>query len=186
VRSRADTLDRFLNDNNPRFTAVCLCLKRSFLGSLSPYGRGHEVKERLSLRVVHSAGAKQMDRNGRSLPVRHSRAGGNLGIFSWIPGLAPLARNAGLLYELGPGTSILFLSRSVSDEAISRENKDCFAALAMTLRLNFSALPLRERDRVRGKRAATSLLIQTKNAVNLGKRKSFCHGDADIGLNEQC
>jgi hypothetical protein len=33
------------------------------------------------------------------------------------------------------------LARSVSDEAISWKNKDCFAALAMTLWLNLTALP---------------------------------------------
>jgi hypothetical protein len=31
-----------------------------------------------------------------SLPVRHSRGGGNPGFSAWIPGLAPLARNDGL------------------------------------------------------------------------------------------
>jgi hypothetical protein len=35
------------------------------------------------------------------------------------------------------------IARSVSDEAISAENKDCFALLAMTCWLNFTALPLR-------------------------------------------
>lgn len=33
------------------------------------------------------------------------------------------------------------IARSASDEAISAENKDCFATLAMTSRLNFTALP---------------------------------------------
>jgi hypothetical protein len=32
------------------------------------------------------------------------------------------------------------IARSVSDEAISAENKDCFAPLAMTFQLNFTAL----------------------------------------------
>jgi hypothetical protein len=32
------------------------------------------------------------------------------------------------------------IARSVSDEAISAENKDCFAPLAMTLWLNLMAL----------------------------------------------
>jgi hypothetical protein len=32
------------------------------------------------------------------------------------------------------------IARSVSDEAIPCKNKDCFAALAMTLRLNLMAL----------------------------------------------
>jgi hypothetical protein len=32
------------------------------------------------------------------------------------------------------------IARSVSDEAISKENKDCFAALAMTAALNFPPL----------------------------------------------
>jgi hypothetical protein len=43
------------------------------------------------------------------------------------------------------------IARSTSDEAISAENKNCFAPLAMTFSLNFTALPLAERDRVRGK-----------------------------------
>jgi len=33
------------------------------------------------------------------------------------------------------------IARSVSDEAISAKNKDCFAPLAMTFGLNFTALP---------------------------------------------
>jgi hypothetical protein len=33
------------------------------------------------------------------------------------------------------------IARSASDEAISAENKDCFAPLAMTPLLNFTALP---------------------------------------------
>jgi hypothetical protein len=49
-------------------------------------------------------------------------------------------------------------------------------------------LPLRERDRVRGKRAATSLLIQTKNAVNHTRLAQSCRGEAftvrlpDLGI----
>jgi hypothetical protein len=35
------------------------------------------------------------------------------------------------------------IARSVSDEAIPAENKDCFAALAMALRLNLMALDRR-------------------------------------------
>jgi hypothetical protein len=35
------------------------------------------------------------------------------------------------------------IARSMSDEAISCKNKDCFALLAMTLLLNFTALPTR-------------------------------------------
>ncbi len=35
-----------------------------------------------------------------AIPGRHSRAGGNLVVSAWIPGLAPLARNDGLPYEL--------------------------------------------------------------------------------------
>jgi hypothetical protein len=34
------------------------------------------------------------------------------------------------------------IARAVRDEAISAENKDCFAPLAMTFRLHFTALPL--------------------------------------------
>jgi hypothetical protein len=35
------------------------------------------------------------------------------------------------------------IARSASDEAISAENKDCFAALAMTPQLHFTPLPSR-------------------------------------------
>jgi len=38
----------------------------------------------------------------------------------------------------------------VSDEAISAENKDCFAPHAMTFRLNFTALPLRREGQGEG------------------------------------
>jgi hypothetical protein len=41
------------------------------------------------------------------------------------------------------------IARSVSDEAISAENKDCFAPLAMTFRLNFTALPIKGEERKR-------------------------------------
>jgi hypothetical protein len=36
------------------------------------------------------------------------------------------------------------IARSVSDEAIPYENRDCFASLAMTLQLNFTPRGCRE------------------------------------------
>jgi hypothetical protein len=62
----------------------------------------------LSLRVDQSADAMQMGRNEKSLPLRHSRAGGNPGFSAWIPGLALLARNDGLLSGLARERAFCF------------------------------------------------------------------------------
>jgi hypothetical protein len=62
------------------------------------------------------------------------RERGSLTYFS----LSPLKGNGRKL-----GMSVI--ARSASDEAISAENKDCFAPLAMTFRFNFATLPSKER-----------------------------------------
>ena len=43
-----------------------------------------------------------------------------------------------------------WLARSTSDEAISAENKDCFAALVITLTLHLNFIPLWKKVKVRG------------------------------------
>jgi len=42
-----------------------------------------------------------------------------------------------------PSTPLRFAQDRLRDEAISEENEDCFAPLAMTFQLHFTALPFR-------------------------------------------
>ena len=68
------------------------------------------------------------------------------------------------------------IARSVSDEAISCKNKDCFAALAMTLRLNFMPLPLTGEDKGGGVTGSSGsfppiLTFPRKGGRNLVRRE---------------
>jgi hypothetical protein len=78
---------------------------------------------------------QSMGRNRESIPVGHSRAGGNPVFCSWVSSLALLAWNNGLVVFVMPAKAVIqrevvrvghFVSEQ-RGEAISARNKDCFA-----------------------------------------------------------